>query len=380
MVAIALVTAALVVVLSVFNGFEDMVKNLYGDFYADIKITAAKGKWINGTDSIINTAQKLDGVKKAESILEERAILLDQEDKSIVWLKGVSTGYGSVSGVPNHLLRGSFQIGTAEKPAIVLGSGIENALQVTAGQTLFPLTVYLPNRKATNFSDPLEALNSANAMATGSFQIQQDFDNQYAYTNKDFLRYMLDLQPGQATAIEIFIEPGTSTSRLKKQLDKQLGDNYIVKTRYEQNQSLFAAMQSEKLIIYAVSFLILIIAAFNIISSLTMTVLEKQQDISVLQAMGTTSGSISAIFLKLGAILAGLGGGIGFIVGVIICVGQQQFHWVKLAGNSFLINYYPVAMRLPDFVAIGIIIFVISFFSGWLPSRKAAKTEYSLKS
>jgi lipoprotein-releasing system permease protein len=139
-------------------------------------------------------------------------------------------------------------------------------------------------------------------------------------------------------------------------------------------------MQAERLIIYAVAILILIIAAFNIISSLTMTVLEKQQDIAVLQAMGTTGKAVSTIFLKLGAILAGLGGTIGFITGVLICIGQQQFHWIKLGGQSFIIDYYPVSMRPSDFVFVGFIVFIIAFFSGWLPSRKAAKTAYSLKS
>lgn len=375
-----MVTAALVVVLSVFNGFEDMVKNLYGDFYADIKITPATGKWIDANPDLLAKTRQVPGVQQAEGVLEERAILLDEEDKSIVWLKGVSDSYEAVSGVPRHMVRGSFETGTAQKPAIVLGAGIENALQITAGQSLFPLSIYLPNRKAVNFSDPLEALHSANAMATGSFVIQQDFDNQYAYTNRDFLQFMLDLSPNQVSSIEIYTLKTANLKKIKKQLESQLGKSYVVKTRYEQNQNLFAAMQSEKLIIYAVSILILIIAAFNIISSLTMTVLEKQQDIAVLQAMGTPAASISKIFLKLGAILAGLGGGIGFFLGTAICLGQQHFHWVKLAGQSFIIDYYPVAMRLPDFVAVGIIIMVIAFFSGWLPSRKAAGTAYSLKS
>ena len=380
MVAIALVTAALIVVLSVFNGFEDLVKSLYGDFYADISITASSGKWMNESGSIANKIAGFEGIKQAEPILEERAILIDQEDKSIVWLKGVSPSFANVSGVPAHLIRGTFEIGTPEKPAVILGAGIENALQVTSGQSLFPLTIYLPNRKATSFSDPLEAMRSANAMATGSFVIQQDFDNQYAFTNKAFLQYMLDLQNDQATSIEIFTKPGANIPRLKKEISSILGKGFIVKDRYEQNQNLYAAMQMERVIIYAIACMILIIAAFNIISSLTMTVLEKQEDIAVLQAMGTTGRKVSTIFLKLGAILAGLGGAIGFIVGLLICLGQQQFHWVKLGGQSFIIDYYPVAMRLPDFIAVALIILIVAFFSGWLPSRKAARTAYSLKS
>ncbi len=380
MAAIGVVTAALVIVLSVFNGFEDLVKSLYGDFYADVKITPASGKWLNASDSLLRRLSSIPGIKQAEPVLEERAILVDQDDKSIVWLKGVTRAYAGVSGVPAHLIRGKFETGTQERPAVVLGAGVENALQVTAGQALFPLTIYLPNRKAISPSDPLEALHSANAVPTGSFVIQQDFDNQYAFTNREFLAYMLDLQPSQASAIEIYGVAGSNITQLKQQLARQLGNAFVVKTRYEQNQNLFAAMQAEKLIIYAVAFLILVIAAFNIISSLTMTVLEKQEDIAVLQAMGTSGKTVSTIFLKLGAILAGIGGLAGCTLGLLICLGQQHFHWIKLGGQSFIIDYYPVSMRLSDFIAAGLIVFIIAFFSGWLPSRRASRTEYSLKS
>ena len=380
MVAIALVTAALIVVLSVFNGFEDLVKSLYGDFYADIKVTATRGKWMNGSGSIAKKIAGISGITQAEPVVEERAILLDQEDKSIVWLKGVSPEYVKASGVPAHLIRGKFETGSVDNPAVVLGSGVENALQITSGQDIFPLTIYLPNRSATSLSDPLEALRSANAIATGSFGIQQDFDNQYAYTSKQFMQYMLDLKADEATAIEIFTRKDENLERIKNEIRQALGEGYNIKDRYEQNQSLYAAMQGERVIIYVVACLILVIAAFNIISSLTMTVLEKQEDIAVLQAMGTTGKNVSTIFLKLGAILAGFGGVTGFVIGVLICVGQQQFHWVKLGGQSFLIDYYPVAMKLHDFVAVSCIILVIAFFSGWLPSRKSARTAYSLKS
>ncbi|MES2648685.1 MAG: FtsX-like permease family protein [Bacteroidota bacterium] len=380
MVAIALVTAALIIILSVFNGFEDLVKSLYGDFYADIKITTNKGKWIREGGNLAQKIAAINGIKQAESIVEERAILLDQEDKSIVWLKGVSPEYINASGVPAHLLHGKFETGSVDNPAVVLGSGVENALQVTAGQSIFPLTIYLPNRKAVSLSDPLEAMRSANAIPSGAFAIQQDFDNQYAFTNRQFMQYMLDLTSNEATAIEVYVKKNANIDRIQKSIETLLGEDYDIKNRYEQNQNLYAAMQAERLIIYAVAILILIIAAFNIISSLTMTVLEKQQDIAVLQAMGTTGKTVSTIFLKLGAILAGLGGTIGFIMGVLICVGQQQFHWIKLGGQSFIIDYYPVSMQLSDFIFVGIIILVIAFFSGWLPSRKAAKTAYSLKS
>jgi lipoprotein-releasing system permease protein len=378
-VAVAVVTAALIVVLSVFNGFEDLVKQLYSDFYSDIKITNATGKWMEADAGYLQKVISINGVKAAEPVVEERAILMQDEDKSIVWLKGVRDSYAANSGVPNHIIRGKYATGTEEQPALVLGNGVENALQIIAGQTLGPVTIYLPNRSAGIDADPLTALHSANAFATGSFAIQQEFDNQYAFTDAAFMRYMLDLQPNQSSSVEVTTKKGVQVEDVAEKLQEKLGTGFVVKTRFEQNQSLFVAMQVEKLIIFAVAFLILLIAAFNIISSLTMTVMEKERDITVLQAMGANTSIVSSIYLKLAGILAGIGGMAGFLLGIGICVGQQAFHWVKLGGQSFIIDYYPVSMRWQDFLYILLILLVISLVAGWLPARRASKLRLSLR-
>ncbi|HSC53716.1 MAG TPA: FtsX-like permease family protein [Phnomibacter sp.] len=377
--AVAVVTAALIVVLSVFNGFEDLVQQLYSDFYSDIRITSASSKWMDANAGYLQKVKGVSGVRSAEPVVEERAILLQEEDKSIVWLKGVSNTYASYSGVPNHIVRGTYQLGNAEHPSLVLGNGVENALQIVAGQTMGPVTIYLPNRGVAIDADPLTAMHSANAFAAGSFAIQQEFDNQYAFTDLAFMQYMLDLKPGQSSAVELSLAPGADADAVASSLRKKLGQGFEVKTRYQQNQSLFAAMQVEKLIIFGVAFLILLIAAFNIISSLSVTVLEKERDITVLQAMGAHTTSIARIYLKLGCILAGVGGIIGFVLGVAICLGQQHFHWVKLGGQSFIIDYFPVAMRWQDFLYILLLLFIISVFAGWLPARRASRVMLSLR-
>jgi lipoprotein-releasing system permease protein len=378
--AIAVVSAALVVVLSVFNGFENLVVSLYSDFYASMSIAPRQGKWMAQTDSLVQVLTAGPEVQRAEPVLQQRVMLIDDEDKSIVWLKGVRPSYALASGVPKHMVRGSFELGNAEKPGLVLGSGVENALQISAGAQLFPLSVHFANRLATNVADPLDAMRSSTALASGSFAIQQDFDNQYAFTHIDFVRRMAQLDPQQSSAIELFLAPTAQPTQLQQQLQRQLGAAYIVKTRLQQNQNLFAAMQGERLIIYSVAILIMIIAAFNIVSSLTMTVLEKQQDIAVLQAMGTTNRNIARIFLWLGLLMAGVGGGIGVLLGLGICLGQQQFHWVKLGGQSFLIDYYPVAVRGSDVVFVLLLVALVALVSGWLPSRKATRAAYTLKS
>lgn len=379
MVAVAVVTAALVVVLSVFNGFEHLVEELYADFYADVKITAAQGKWLKTDAVLMQQIQQHAAVKAVAPVIEERAMLLQGGDKSIVWLRGVEPNYAAVSGVPKHVLRGEFLLGSQETPAIVMGTGVENGLQIVAGQTIEPITVYLPNRLASINADATEALHSANAFAAGAFSIQQEFDNQYAFTNAAFMRFMLDLQPQEASAIEVAVKPGKDVNDVANALQKQLGQNFVVTSRYQQNQALFAAMQIEKVIIMSVAFLILLIAAFNIISSLTMMVIEKEKDIAVLQAMGANGQSIAGIFLQLGGILAGVGGLLGAALGIFICWGQQTFHWVKIGGQSFIIDYYPVQMRWSDFVVVGIIILIISLIAGYAPSRRALRMQHSLR-
>ncbi len=367
-VAITVVTAALVVVLSVFNGFENLVKELYSDFYSDISVTTKQGKWFSPTPEQQEALQKLHGVITIQPIVEERAILMDEDEKSIVWLKGVPSGYGQTSRVDQHLAGGKFELGDSLSPGVVLGIGVETTLQIIAGRSLYPLTIYLPNRHASNPTDPMESLHSANAYPSGSFMIQQEFDNNYAFTHIGFMRYMLDLGENEVSKLELQVRG--SVSSISSQVQRIMGNEYNVQTRYQQNQSLFAAMQMEKLIIFGVAFLILLIAAFNIMSTLTMMVLEKQKDIAILFALGSTGRQIRLVFIKLGLILGFVGALTGFVIGILICLGQQQFHWVKLGGNSFIIDHYPVSMRGGDFVIIALIIITITVLAAIIPTRK----------
>ncbi|MDQ6815467.1 MAG: ABC transporter permease, partial [Bacteroidota bacterium] len=194
--AIAVGAAALILVLSVFNGFEDLVKGLYADFYTDIRIAPAKSKYLTLTDNQLKQIKGTTGVKQISTIAEEKAVLVNEEFPSIIFLKGVDSNYTQVSGLSNHVFKGSFTTGTVDKPSLVVGVGIANAVRVDPGMSLTPLTVYLPNLKATNFSSS-DALNSYNVDVAGSFNLQQDFDNKYAITNIDFVKYMLELGPNQ---------------------------------------------------------------------------------------------------------------------------------------------------------------------------------------
>lgn len=377
--AIAVGAAALILVLSVFNGFEDLVKGLYADFYTDIRIAPAKGKFLTLSDAELKKIRGTSGVRQITTIVEEKAVLVNDEYQSIIYLKGVDEAYTSVSGLSKHMFKGTFNPGTTEKPLLILGAGIENAVGVEPGVNSNSLIVYLPNFKAKNFSG-LDALNSYNADVSGSFILQQDFDNKYAITNSGFVKYMLDLAPDQYSAVEVALINATETDGVKEELQKLLGKNFKVETRYQQNQSLYTVMQVEKWVIYGILSLILVVAAFNMIGALTMLVLEKQKDIAVLKAMGADEGYIQRIFLNEGFVLATLGGGSGIAIAALICMVQIKFHLVKLSGGSFIIDYYPVKMVPTDFVLVVCTIIFISLIAAWIPSRKASLQHFSLKS
>ena len=377
--AIAVVTASLIVVFSVFNGFEELVKSLYTDFYADVRVGAAAGKIVRFTPIQINQIKKLQGIATVSLVVEEKALLMNGDNQSIVVVKGIDGNNIAVNNIANHIVRGKFNTGTTASPRLILGVGIESAVGANVDNSLTPLVLNLPNKKATKLTIE-EGFNSYSVYASGAFAVQQEFDDKYVFTNLPFLKYMFDMGVEDYSSAEIKLVPKINSAETIKSLQALLGQGYTVQTRYQQNQSLYSAMQVEKWIIYGVTCLILAIAAFNIIGSLTMLVLEKQKDIAVLKAMGATNRGVKNIFLSEGFLLATIGGFGGVIISTIICLLQLKFHLVPLKGGSFLINYYPVKLLLSDYVVVLVTVFIIAIIAAYLPSRKASLQSISLKS
>lgn len=376
---IAFSTMCQVLVLSVFNGFEGLVQSLYSNFYADVKVLPALGKTIILTPKQLLEIRNVKGVKGTSRIAEEKALLQNGEHQTVVLLKGVDSNYNKVSGVPKNMYRGILDPGTADHPKLILGLGIESAIGVQSDNNLFPITVFLPKKNNASNANPLAALSEGNATTSGSFAIQQDFDNKYVITNLGFEKQQMNFAPDEYSALEISLtDPGQST-KIREELQYILGSNYKVLTKYEQNASLFHSMRLEKWIIYAVLTLILIIAAFNMIGALTMLVLEKRKDISVLQSLGSDKSLIKKIFLSEGLLLAVTGAGTGIVLALIICFLQVKFKLIKLVGTSFLIDYFPVRLVLTDFLLVASTALVIAFAASWFPAKKASEQLFNLK-
>ncbi len=377
--AILVTTASLIVVLSVFNGFESLVKGLYSDFYADMKIAPKEGKFLTLDSTVINKIQRVKGVANASMIVEEKSVLVNGEYQTIVFLKGVDENYKQVSKLQNHIARGKYYLGTIEEPAIVAGAGIANAVGADPMLPLQNIVMYLPNRKAKNFSS-LDGMHSYNINTAGIFTVQQEFDDKYAFTNMSFVKYMLDLDENEYSGMELKLLPGANSTQVKNDIGSITNNNYKVLTRYEQNQSLFAIMRMEKWIIYAILSLILLVAAFNMIGALTMLVLEKEKDIAVLKAMGANDKRIRNIFLSEGFLLAAIGGVSGMVLAFLICIAQIKLHIVKLQGATFIIDYYPVKMNAEDFILVALTVLFVASLASWLPAKKASAKLFSLKS
>ena len=378
---IAFATACQILVLSVFNGFEGLVKSLYSSFYTDIKIIPVKGKTFLLSATQISQIKKHPGVTAISLIAEEKALLQNEEMQTIIYLKGVDDNYTLVSGVADKTVQGKFNTGDVNEPGLIIGSGIQNAAAVNVDGRMGAsiLTLILPKKGKVSISDPLKSLSEGNVKATGVFSIQQDFDNKYAITNIDFVKQQMSFEADEYSAAEIKVTDNLNLITIQKELSQLIGNKYKVQTKYEQNTSLYNTMKLEKWAIYAVLTLILFIAAFNMISALTMLVLEKQKDISVLQSMGADKQMILKIFLSEGLLLGGIGAIAGVSLALIVCFIQIKFHLIKLQGGSFLIDYFPVQLQWSDFALVVSTVAFIAFLSAWFPARKAAKQLIELR-
>lgn len=379
--AIAVGTASLIILLSVYNGFEGIVKSMYADFYSELKVAPASGKSFPITEDQLKQVASIPGVKAFSLVMEEKAVLQNGEYQSIVYMKGVDDHYKNVINLPDRLIKGKFDLGTPDQPAAVLGSGVESNLAIESDKALLPLIVYLPKKTSSlNTTDLLESLSKDAIATSGSFVIQRDFDYKYVITNIGFIKRMLNMQPDEYGAIEMKLNEGSKEEKVRQQLGTIFGNSVIIQNRFEQNASLYTVFQIEKWVIYSLLSLILIVAAFTMIGSLTMLILEKQKDIQILKALGAGNSLIQKIFLSEGLLLASIGGLLGTLLALLFCWLQIHFHLVPVQGDTFVINYYPIAVAGTDITLVLFTVFVVAWLASWFPSRKAAMQAIELRS
>jgi lipoprotein-releasing system permease protein len=376
---IAFATCCQILVLSVYNGFEDLVKSMYSTFYSDVKIIPSTGKTFTLTTAQINTIKSQNNVVGIALIVEEKTLIKNGDNQTVATLKGVDDNYKNISSIAAKTTIGKFDVGTLEEPKLVVGYGVQNAAGINVSEAIPSTiaTIILPKKTTSITND--DAISEGNATATGVFAIQKELDDVYTFTNLAFMQQQMAFAPNEYTAIDIKLKDKTDPDFEKENFEKLLGKGFAVKTRFEQNPNLYNTLRMEKWAVYFVLTLILIIASFNMVSALTMLVLEKQKDIYILRSMGTSSSGIQKIFLTEGLLLGFIGAGSGILLALLICFLQIKFHLITMGGGAFVVDYFPVKLLLTDFLLVAAGSIFISFSASWFPAKKAADRLISLK-
>lgn len=371
-IGVAIGTMSLVIVLSVFNGFDGLIKNLFGSFDPDLKILPVTGKTFT-TDSTFKAIKKINGITLYSEILEENALLKYGKRQRPVIVKGVDTTFKQMTGIDTMMVEGSFLLHKKNQQQFaVLGYGV--ALDLGVGLTFVnPIKFYAPKRDAKLSHNPTNAFNIKYLYPSGYFMIQPDFDTQYAIVPLPFARKLFNY-PKAISAIEIKVENRADIETIKEEIQQILGEKYKVLNRFELHDVFFKMMQSEKAIIFLILLFILIIASFNVLSSLTMLLLDKKQDIIVLQSLGATPKTIRRIFFLAGWLISLIGAIIGVFLGVLICFLQIKFGLIKLSGSdNFIIENYPVALHFVDIFIIFTTVALIGYLSSLFLVRFTTK-------
>ena len=367
-VGVAIGAMALIIVLSVFNGFDKLVVSLFSSFNPGIQITPSHGKTFNISAFPIDRMRKIPGVLHISEVIEEDALMKYKDYQAIVTIKGVSESYTKMSGLDTMMTGGSFVLQDGDKDYAVLGNGVAGTLNANLQDYLNPISVFVPRRDA-NFSGGFEnAFNSAVIFPSGFFQIQWEYDVKYAILPLRFVKNLLDYTD-ERTAIEVDISKTTDQRALQKKIELLAGNKFTVKNRYQQQEILYKIMVSEKKYIFMILTLILIIATFNVIGTLSMLILDKKKDIAVLRSLGASNKLIQRIFLLEGVLISFIGAVSGLAIGAIVCWLQIRFGLIHLgsADSSFVVSAYPVNMQLADFVVVFTTVLALGFLAAWYP-------------
>jgi len=380
MVAIAVGSCAMIVLFSIFNGFEDLIKDLYKAFYPELKITAAKGKFFALDDRRFTELSRINGIAAVTRVIEDNVLLNAHDEQQVAVLKGIESNYKTVNSLKRYIYKGVDTVADQPIPTAIIGLQTANHLGVEINNIFSRLSVYYPNATEQNIAlNPQAAFQNLQLQPEGIFRIQDEFDSKYILAPISSVQELF-LQPGKYSSIEISLEAGSDEEAIRKEVQRKLGNGFVVATRYEQNKTLYMVMKTEKWAVYGILVLVLLIASFNMVGALTLLVLEKRKDIAILKAMGAQNAMIRRLFMSEGVLWATIGGGTGMLLGLLFCLGQQHFHWVKLQG-AFIIESYPVEMQLSDFILVGATVVGVGLLASWYPASRATKAaDPSLKS
>lgn len=362
--------AALIIVLSVFNGFEALFTSLYTNFDSDVRVTAASGKTIN-PDSVNWAAfNNIQGIEVYSRVVEENVLLRYNNQQSIATLKGVDHKFVDVTHYDSAIVSGYVDVRHDSNFAVV-GQGIAYQLSLDPNDVFKSLAIYVPKRDVQTMINPEDAFSKALIVPSGVFAVQEEVDNKYLICPLPFAQNLLN-RNNSFTAIEIKVKAGCDMNDVKDEVMAVLGPNFTVKNRFEQRDAFFKVMRSEKAISYIILLFILLIAASNTISSLYILVMEKTRDLHILKSLGITENQAAAVFKYEGLMIAFLGGTVGIFLGLILCYLQQEYGIVALQGATDVsFSSYPVRIKWTDVLLVFATVMILGLLTTIYPARKA---------
>lgn len=372
---------ALVVVLSVSNGFNDVVESLFNSFDPDLKVVLNEGKSFSADTPQIKGLTKLSGVADYAEVVEENALLKYADRQHVGIMKGVGLNYSGMSGIDTMLVEGTFKLKHGDINLAVVGQGVAYKLGVGISFA-DPIFIYLPKRGEEYTLNPDEWFNKGYVYPSAIFSIPPEFDAKYIIVPIELARKLLDYT-NEVTSLEIKVKKGANPEEVQALVIKHLGPKYKVLNRYQQNEVLYRIMKSEKVVAFLILAFILLVASFNVIMSLSLLVIEKKHDAAILAGLGATTKTIERIFLLEGWLISTIGALAGIGLGLAICFAQQQFKLLTLSGSgSFVIDAYPVKIIWSDIAIVFVTVLTIGFAAAKIPiwfSRKKLFSDESIQ-
>ncbi|WP_089240064.1 ABC transporter permease [Belliella buryatensis] len=375
MIGVAVGTMALVIVLSVFNGLEDLVRSLYASFDAELKIEASQGKSFQVNEAWLDQIRNMEGVAVLTEVIEDNALFKYRDYQHLAKIKGVSENYLDQGRFQEGYVWGDLSLGTSNQPQAIIGRGVGFFLSIDLDNEFELLQVFYPKApRNAGTLDPRQLYSREVIKPTAFFSIEKEFDDNYIIAPISFVQGLLNYG-NKRTSLEVKVQDGTKISTVKKRLKTLLGEEFTVKDTDEQHASLLRTIKIEKLFVFITLSFILAVASFNIFFSLSMMAIEKKKDTAVLFAMGATEKLIRQIYIKQGAIIAFSGAIIGLVLGYMVCWIQDSYGLVTLGISSSVIDSYPVKMIWTDFLWTSIAVITITFLASYRPAVIAAKVK-----
>jgi len=377
MLGVFIGSAALIIILSVFNGFEGLVLSMYDSYSPHLKVEAVKGKSFDPETPFFKQLETNAQIFSYTQVLQEKALLRYDDLQFIGKVKGVSKDFLKNNLLDSSLVQGEFVLGDSSQQLVVIGATVQYVLGVNINNPLKRLEIYSPKKGTQSAFTPVDEFVAAYLQPVGVFQTQQE-ESDMVIVPIETARTLLQ-EAKNVSAIEIFLKDEEQVETFKKYLEKNLGSAFIVKNRIQQNALLYKILNSEKWAIYLILTFILVIAIFNIIGSLTMLVIDKRRDIAILNSLGASKTMISRIFLYEGLMIAMLGCFLGLLAGLAFCLLQQEFGLISMGQANLLIDAYPVKLKIADFFLVFMTVFTISFIAAFISSRLSIKRFEKLK-